>query len=261
MSPESTVNKGKAPFMQWRFFFGTQFEFSQLKQQHENPLQSRISFSGSYNCTERTSLCRIFMKMEKTGYYSVTISDQTQINSSNHFRFFDLSAGNLSFTVTNIMNGSQVFSGNVLLTNNKRMVVYFDQAWKMWKVDEVTISWTNWYTPGNTIVNGTTTTTTTTTTNNNTNGIVDFPKAKASIDAEMMDHGKLSKAKSTISKTSFTSAQIAEICKLFSFDNYKLDWAKYAYDYCSDKANYFLVSNTFTFSSYARDLEEYIKNK
>jgi hypothetical protein len=54
------VNKGKAPFIAMAFFFGTQFEISQLKLQHETPFQSRITFSGSYHCSERTSLCRIF---------------------------------------------------------------------------------------------------------------------------------------------------------------------------------------------------------
>ena len=203
------------------------------------------------------AVSELFMKMEKSGYYSVTIGDQTMINSSNHFRFLDLSAGNHSFTVTNIMNGSQVFSGSVLLSDNKRMVVRFDAIWKMWKVDEVTISWTNWYTPGHAGTSGNTTVGT----NTNNNGTLDFPKAKAAIDAEIMDQGKVDKAKNILAKATLSTGQIVEICKLFTFDQYRLDFAKFAYDRCSDKANYFVVSNTFTFSSYAKELEEYTKNR
>ena len=50
--------------------------------------------------------------------------------------------------------------------------------------------------------------------------------------------------------------QISEIAATFTFDSYRLDFAKAAYANCYDKANYFLLKNTFTFTSYYNDLIE-----
>ncbi|MFN3343702.1 MAG: DUF4476 domain-containing protein [Flavobacteriales bacterium] len=205
-----------------------------------------------------------FLHTEKQGYYSVTISDQTLISSSNYFRFFDLAHGNHTLTITDIMTGTKLYSGTVTLSQNTRKVVRMDAAWRLFPVSDVGVNWVNWYTQGGTnsgigTQSGITTTTTGTTAN--TPPPIDFGAAKAKIDAESFDNRKLEVAKSITSKTSLTSDQIAEICQLFSFDNSKLEYAKYAYDYCSDKPNYFKVSSTFTFSSYARDLEKYIKSR
>jgi len=46
-----------------------------------------------------------------------------------------------------------------------------------------------------------------------------------------------------------------------SFDNNKLELAKYAYDYTADKGNYFVIYAVFTFDSYKKELENYIKNR
>ncbi|MEQ1798442.1 MAG: DUF4476 domain-containing protein [Lacibacter sp.] len=59
----------------------------------------------------------------------------------------------------------------------------------------------------------------------------------------------------------FTAQQIKELCSLLSFDKYKLDLAKFAYDFTVDKGNYFLLYSVFDFDSYKRSLESYIKSK
>lgn len=43
-----------------------------------------------------------------------------------------------------------------------------------------------------------------------------------------------------------------------TFDNGKLKFAKYAYDYVTDPGNYFMERKTFTYSSSVHGLENYI---
>ncbi len=43
--------------------------------------------------------------------------------------------------------------------------------------------------------------------------------------------------------------QIAELLKLFSFESTKLEVAKYAYNYTSDKSEFYQLANEFTFDS------------
>lgn len=56
----------------------------------------------------------------------------------------------------------------------------------------------------------------------------------------------------------FTAVQIKGIVALFDFDKTKLSIAKFAYDYCSDKENYYLVGDAFTFSAAKNELINYI---
>jgi hypothetical protein len=58
-----------------------------------------------------------------------------------------------------------------------------------------------------------------------------------------------------------TSAQIKEVCELFGFEETKLTFAKHAYDYCTDKGNYYVVNDVFGFSSSSEELEKYISSK
>jgi len=55
--------------------------------------------------------------------------------------------------------------------------------------------------------------------------------------------------------------QILSVMSLFSFEENKLDYAKYAYDFCVDKGNYFLVNDAFSFSSSKSALNKFLDSK
>jgi hypothetical protein len=59
----------------------------------------------------------------------------------------------------------------------------------------------------------------------------------------------------------FTTDQIIELCKLFSYDSDRLVFAKYAYDYCVDKNLYFSVGEVFRYSSDKNELMTFINGK
>ena len=75
------------------------------------------------------------------------------------------------------------------------------------------------------------------------------------------DKSKVQTAKNSIKATNYSAAQIKTILETFDFDNYKLEVAKYAYDYSQDRGNFFVVGDAFNYKSYADDLENYIATK
>ncbi len=65
-------------------------------------------------------------------------------------------------------------------------------------------------------------------------------------------------AEQAISTHRVKANQIYRILTMFSFESTKLKVAKFAYRYCIDKQNYYLVNNAFSFSSSIRELNNYI---
>lgn len=129
------------------------------------------------------------------------------------------------------------------------------------------------------LVNGTTQTTTTTTSSssssnsqiNNTPTTTnvgctemmagDFTSALATIKKQGFDDTRLSTAKQIAGSNCLNTNQISSICKEFGFEESKLDFAKYAYEHCSEKKNYFKVNNVFSFSSSIDELNAYIQER
>ncbi len=88
----------------------------------------------------------------------------------------------------------------------------------------------------------------------------DFRSAKGTVANASFEDTKLSTAKTVITANCMSTNQIIEICKLFSFEESKLDFAKAAYDRTTDKGNYFKVGNVFTFDASRTELNEYISS-
>jgi hypothetical protein len=85
-----------------------------------------------------------------------------------------------------------------------------------------------------------------------------FEEAKNTISRASFNDTKLSTAKTILASNYVTTNQVMEICKLFSFDDTKLEFAKYAYDKTVDRNNYFKVGNVFSFSSSKEALNNFI---
>jgi Domain of unknown function (DUF4476) len=119
-----------------------------------------------------------------------------------------------------------------------------------------------------------TTTSTTVTTNSNSNqntnskvkckkgamNQTDFTAAIKVIKNSSFDDTKLSTAKSVCSANCVSSEQVVEICRLFSFEESKLTFAKYAFQYCTNPEKYFKVNDVFSFSSSKEQLNEFVSN-
>ena len=88
--------------------------------------------------------------------------------------------------------------------------------------------------------------------------VADFNQAKETIRKEWFENTRLTTAKQVIDRNFFTSQQVRELMLLFSFENNRLDIAKYAYGKAVDKRNYDVVNDAFTFNSKEK-LDQYIR--
>jgi len=88
----------------------------------------------------------------------------------------------------------------------------------------------------------------------------DFQQAKQSIAGGTYAETMLSTAKSIIANNCLSADQVVQICKLFSFEDSKLEFAKCAYSRTTDRNNYFKVVNVFTFASSKDELNNYISS-
>lgn len=201
----------------------------------------------------------LFIRIDATGEYYVTVSDQMHQNKNNIYRFSDLPGGVVSIVVINKYTNSILYNGTLSLRHNERVIAQINSFGKFSIIDKVQIRELDWYTtivvndsyletpyPGNTNNTGNQT---------NNNAYYQFLGAFKS---ETMDSNKLKMAKNYVSNNSLTAEQIAAISRGFSFDSNRLEFAKHAYATCYDKHNYFLLKETFSFSSNYNSLLKYI---
>jgi len=88
----------------------------------------------------------------------------------------------------------------------------------------------------------------------------DFAAAKKSVESKSFEDSKLTVAKQILNSNCMSSAQVKEIMMLFSFEETKLDWAKFAYGKTTDPNNYFKLNDGFTFETSIDDLNKYIES-
>jgi hypothetical protein len=86
----------------------------------------------------------------------------------------------------------------------------------------------------------------------------EFSNVKNSIASKSFEDSKLTVARQVIGANCLTCNQVKEIMLLFSFEDTRLELAKYAYGYTYDIRNYYLLNDAFTFESSIEELDEYI---
>ena len=88
-----------------------------------------------------------------------------------------------------------------------------------------------------------------------------FSQAKESLKREWFENTRLSTAKQLIDRNYFTSRQVKELVLLFTFENNRLDIAKYAYSKTVDKGNYFIMNDAFSMSKNKEELNNFIRTQ
>lgn len=129
---------------------------------------------------------------------------------------------------------------------------------------------------GTTTTEYTTTTTTTSTSTGNVNtqpatvvttgcafpvDEVAFGQMKSSIESKNFSDTKLSTAQQAVKSNCVSTAQVKELMKLFNGDEDKLAFAKYAYDYTTDRQNFYQVGEAFTFDMTTDELNTFLNSK
>jgi len=86
----------------------------------------------------------------------------------------------------------------------------------------------------------------------------DYSNAQNSIKKASFEEDKLKIAKQVAKSNCFTTEQVKGILKLLTFEESKLDFAKFAYSRTYDIGNYFSVNDVFTFSASKDELNEFL---
>jgi hypothetical protein len=89
----------------------------------------------------------------------------------------------------------------------------------------------------------------------------DFANALNTVKNQGFDETRLKTAKQIASANCLNVNQIVQIANVFGFEESKLDFAKFAYDYCVEPKNYFNLNNIFSFSTSVDELTEYIQTR
>ena len=87
----------------------------------------------------------------------------------------------------------------------------------------------------------------------------EFETLKESLRKEWFENNRLTSVKTVADKTNFTTQQVKELMLLFTFENNRLEIAKYAYRKTVDKQNYYQVNEALTFSSSKDELARFIR--
>ena len=84
---------------------------------------------------------------------------------------------------------------------------------------------------------------------------------KASLEKQTFEDTRMKMAKDIIRRNCYSCEQIKELLGLFTFEKNKLDLAKFAYESCTDKGNYYMMNDAFSFSSSVDELTEFLGKK
>lgn len=68
-------------------------------------------------------------------------------------------------------------------------------------------------------------------------------------------------AKQVLRANCVSTDQVIGIMNLFSFEDNKLAFAKFAYEKTTDKGNYYKINDAFTYSSSIDELNEFLEGK
>lgn len=85
-----------------------------------------------------------------------------------------------------------------------------------------------------------------------------FQQLKQSVERSNFDDNRMDLLRSVIPNNAFTAQQIKELVQLMSFEQKKLELAKYAYRYTTDRGNYFIVNDAFNYGTSKTELTRYI---
>jgi len=92
-------------------------------------------------------------------------------------------------------------------------------------------------------------------------GASEFQSVKGSISSKPFEDNKVQIAKQFLGANCVSAAQVRDLMGMFTYEESKLDIAKFAYGRCVDPNNYYKVNDGFTFSSSIDDLNEFIGSR
>jgi hypothetical protein len=88
-----------------------------------------------------------------------------------------------------------------------------------------------------------------------------FNDLKSTINNMTFESSNINVLKTALDKNLVSVQQVKELMRYFTFEDNKLEIAKYAYKKTCDKQNYFKVYDSFNYSSSTDELKKYISDQ
>lgn len=89
----------------------------------------------------------------------------------------------------------------------------------------------------------------------------DFQSALNSLKSKTFSDSRMTQAKQILKSNCMSAEQVKSAMKAFEYEDDKLEFAKLAYDRCSDQENFWKVNDAFEFEMTIDELNEYIESK
>ncbi len=221
----------------------------------------------------------LFLTVNRSQQVVVEVNNQKQTNKQNSFKFYNLSGGNTFVKIYDKWTGMTLFQNTVSIPVNYLVTAELDNFGNMNILssqplygNQNTVGTVNYgnncdddydnnYGNNNGYGNNKG--------HHNQNGNYNqnnkknkyFDQFLAQLKDESFDSNRLKTAKSYLLQNKISAEQVKQIAELFSFDSYRLDWAKAAYSNCYDKGNYFLLKSVFSFDANYNSLVDYISKQ
>lgn len=149
-------------------------------------------------------------------------------------------------------NSTIIYQSNIFLRNNYHTDITINRFGKVF-IDEAPIGFGGYNNYPNNYPNNYLNQT-----YNNPMGLVGFEALKSSVNKERFDDSRLNIIKQAAINNYFSTDQIKQLISLFNFESTKLELAKFLYGRATDRENYFIINDVFSFSSSRDALSKYI---
>lgn len=246
--------------------------------------QLLIAIGFSANAYTPFGYSEFFLRINEPGIFTIRVDDQIITNSSGRFRFFDLRPGVKEVFVQR--NGRTILRSFISIYNNSRTVAEFRSNQGIIVLQQIPLMHNNqfaqdfWYGywdynpntqwPDNPSQWNDPDRWNNPNQWNNPNRWNNMPvgmdantfnQFKETVNRQSFDSNKANLIKNQARTANFTSAQVAELLGMLSFDSHKLDVAKFCYDFVIDRQNYFVTFNQFQFDGSVRELTNFIATR
>ncbi len=88
-----------------------------------------------------------------------------------------------------------------------------------------------------------------------------FSNLKEEIKDITFEENRMKIAKKLTKDVCMSKSQIKEITQIFSFENTRIEYLKYAYSFCYDKQDYYQLGSVLNFSNTKEELNDFLKDK
>ncbi len=219
----------------------------------------------------------IFIRIPERGFYTVEVGDQMASNSVGKYRFFDLIPGVIPVSIYD--NGYLVYRSRINVRNNSRLVLDYFTNRGLYLLATYPLQnqgygnygeiwndmWNSPYNGNNGNWNPYNGMPDNNYGNSNQGNLYGNVLSNSRFNAFLQvvrdtkfGNDKIAVIKQQLRSTMITSEQVKRLLESFTFDNDRLEVAKFAYPRCVDPENYFMVYPVFQFQNSAQELRDFI---